>query len=144
MEDKLYYTVEDVAELTGLTTRTIRNYLKSGALHGRKVGAQWRFTREEIEALFRREDQDTVMRFLQTKHTGAPAACAVVDLPVEDEKALAAILARVREKLAGYADPPTFQCVRDAETGVVRLVFAGDLKKVARLLRQLRKDEQDG
>jgi predicted transcriptional regulator len=32
MEFSRLYTVEDVAKMTGLTTRTIRNYLKDGRL----------------------------------------------------------------------------------------------------------------
>jgi len=40
LEQKLY-TVADVAELTGLTSRTIRNYLKDGTLRRRKIGVQW-------------------------------------------------------------------------------------------------------
>ena len=46
------YTVEDIAKMTGLTSRTIRNYLKDGSLEGRKIGGQWRFTMENIEKLF--------------------------------------------------------------------------------------------
>lgn len=46
------YTVEDIANMTGLTTRTIRNYLKDGSLEGRKIGGQWRFTMKDIEKFF--------------------------------------------------------------------------------------------
>ena len=48
--DKLY-TVEDIAQMTSLTSRTIRNYLKDGSLKGRKIGGQWRFTQQDIEKL---------------------------------------------------------------------------------------------
>ena len=46
------YTAEDVAQITGLTLRTIRNYIKSGRLKGHRVGVQWRFTEADIQALF--------------------------------------------------------------------------------------------
>lgn len=46
------YTAEDVAEITGLTLRTIRNYIKDGKLKGRRIGVQWRFTEADIQALF--------------------------------------------------------------------------------------------
>ncbi len=49
--DKLY-TVEDIANMTSLTSRTIRNYLKDGSLQGKKIGGQWRFTMENIKQLF--------------------------------------------------------------------------------------------
>lgn len=46
------YTAEDAAQITGLTLRTIRNYIRDGKLKGRRIGVQWRFTQEDIEALF--------------------------------------------------------------------------------------------
>jgi len=45
------YTVEDIANMTSLTTRTIRNYIKDGILKGRKIGGQWRFTEEDVKNL---------------------------------------------------------------------------------------------
>lgn len=50
MIEKLY-TVEEVAELASVTGRTIRNYLKSGRLIGRKIGGQWRFPEAEVQRL---------------------------------------------------------------------------------------------
>lgn len=50
MIEKLY-TVEEVAELASVTGRTIRNYLKSGRLVGRKIGGQWRFPEIEVQRL---------------------------------------------------------------------------------------------
>lgn len=56
------YTVEDIANMTDLTTRTIRNYLKDGKLEGKKIGGQWRFTMKDIEKLF---DNGTVSKDIQ-------------------------------------------------------------------------------
>ena len=46
------FTVEDIAQMTSLTSRTIRNYLKNGTLQGNKIGGQWRFTMDNIRQLF--------------------------------------------------------------------------------------------
>ena len=46
------FTVEDIAKMTSLTSRTIRNYLKNGTLQGIKIGGQWRFTMENVRQLF--------------------------------------------------------------------------------------------
>ncbi|MEK4077913.1 helix-turn-helix domain-containing protein [Paenibacillus sp. FSL M7-0656] len=48
---KSYWTVEDLANELQVTTRTIRNYLKSGELTGSKVGGQWRFTLDDVRKL---------------------------------------------------------------------------------------------
>ena len=37
------YSVEEIAKMTSVTTRTIRNYLRNGILTGTKIGGQWRF-----------------------------------------------------------------------------------------------------
>ena len=55
MLDEKLYTVADVAQVTGMTSRTIRNYLKDGTLTGQKIGVQWRFTEDEIKKLFSRQ-----------------------------------------------------------------------------------------
>ena len=79
------YTAEDVAQITGLTLRTIRNYIKSGRLKGHRVGVQWRFTEADIQALFAGSSptSDTAIT------TSAPAPAA----PVMDAAAIAAISA---------------------------------------------------
>lgn len=79
------YTAEDVAQITGLTLRTIRNYIKSGRLKGHRVGVQWRFTEADIQALFAGSSptSDTAIT------TSAPAQTA----PVMDAAAIAAISA---------------------------------------------------
>lgn len=57
MIEKLY-TVEEVAEMASVTGRTIRNYLKSGKLVGRKIGGQWRFPESEVQRLLTGEEID--------------------------------------------------------------------------------------
>jgi len=84
------YTVDDVAKITGLTARTIRNYLKDGKLQGQKVGVQWRFTEENIKDLFIHEDisQDMnmakhqiVLDFLQKGEIDEPELCSIFAIP---------------------------------------------------------------
>jgi excisionase family DNA binding protein len=85
------YTVEDIAKMTGLTTRTIRNYLKDGSLEGKKIGGQWRFTMNNIEKLFNngtvsKDIQDNkkqqVLDFVDGVNTdmnGSIQVCTIVD-----------------------------------------------------------------
>ena len=85
------YTVEDIANMTGLTTRTIRNYLKDGSLEGKKIGGQWRFSMKNIEKLFNsssvtKDMQDNkkqqVLDFIDGVNTdmkGIIQICTIVD-----------------------------------------------------------------
>ena len=52
MFNEKLYSISDIAKMTKLTDRTIRNYLAKGNLKGVKVGGQWRFTKEDVKALF--------------------------------------------------------------------------------------------
>lgn len=47
-----YYTLNDVAKFTGLTTRTLRNYLQMNLLSGEKIDGVWKFTAEELDSFF--------------------------------------------------------------------------------------------
>lgn len=42
------YTLEQLSLMTGLTTRTLRNYLKTGILQGSKDTGIWQFTDQQI------------------------------------------------------------------------------------------------
>lgn len=93
------YTVEDIANMLSLTTRTIRNYLKEGILKGRKIGGQWRFTEEELKnfmdngafatELFNQRKQD-VLDFIDgvnTDYTSEIQTCTIIDIYQEKSAA---------------------------------------------------------
>lgn len=45
------YTVEQVAEMLSVGCYTIREWLRTGKLHGHKIGSLWRITIDDIEEL---------------------------------------------------------------------------------------------
>ena len=85
------FTVDDIAKMTSLTSRTIRNYLKNGTLQGSKIGGQWRFTMENIRQLFdnssfsndrSRNNRLQVMNFVNNKIPGKSGdirICTIID-----------------------------------------------------------------
>ncbi|MBN2240886.1 MAG: helix-turn-helix domain-containing protein [Dehalococcoidales bacterium] len=93
------YTVEDIAKMTSLTSRTIRNYLKDGSLQGRKIGGQWRFTFKDIQKLFDNssyrkdisvERKQQIMDFIDGVNTdiqGDIQVCTVADCYCENRNA---------------------------------------------------------
>lgn len=96
---KELYTVEDIADMFHLTTRTIRNYLRDGRLKGSKLGGQWRFTEENVKMLLTdaevnkaMEDKprQDVLDFLDGVNTdlkGPMQICSIVDLYVAPQEA---------------------------------------------------------
>ena len=93
------YTVEEIAQMTMLTTRTIRNYLRDGILKGRKIGGQWRFTSDDVERFMDSgtvgtaiadDAKQSVLDFVDgvnTDITGEVQICAIIDLYVKQEAA---------------------------------------------------------
>jgi len=133
------YTVEDVAQMTGLTSRTIRNYLADGRLTGRKVGAQWRFTEENITAIFtdagaRRDAANAasglVEDFLKRQNRSGVTVCSVIDYPAESGEAVAPLVQKLTDQISGFA----------SDNLVARFTIIGEINQVAKLIKTIRKD----
>ena len=57
--DQRLLTVEQVAGEFQLTSQTIRNWIKSGALSAVKIGHVYRVRREDVDAMMRRHQGET-------------------------------------------------------------------------------------
>lgn len=42
------YTINEVAAMTGFSTRTLRNYINMGILNGEKTDGVWKFTPDDF------------------------------------------------------------------------------------------------
>ncbi len=50
-------TTKELAEYLKLTAVTIYKYAKEGKIPGIKVGSRWRFDKDQIDELMRREEE---------------------------------------------------------------------------------------
>ena len=50
------YTIEQLSTITGLTTRTLRNYLKTDILQGSKETGIWQFTEQQVLEFVRQNE----------------------------------------------------------------------------------------
>lgn len=91
---KEYYNIEDVAMMTGLSTRTIRSYIADGFLEGDKSSGAWQFTPEQLDVFFKNDVVQPAVRakrnaivydFLGAKPQDAGKMCIVLDLPLKEE-----------------------------------------------------------
>ena len=107
------FTVEDIATMTSLTTRTIRNYLKDGSLKGKKIGGQWRFTMDDIQSFMSNdrvaenlcsETKQAVLDFIDGVNTdisGEIQVCSIVDIYCDSTSAI-----ETRDKISEYINNP--------------------------------------
>lgn len=93
------FTVEDIANMTSMSDRTIRNYLRNGLLKGRKIGGQWRFTMQDIKTFLdggevmkemKKKQKQEIFDFVEgvnSKLTGERQTCVIVDLYISQKDA---------------------------------------------------------
>jgi len=132
------YTIDDLAIMTGLTTRTLRNYIKNGVLRGEKAGGKWRFTLEDYAAFLddpavrqtlRARANAVVSDFLADTAKKSDAACVILDFAATDEEGerIADFFCDGANRFAGVK----FSYSR--RRGVSRVILTGDRARVTEL-----------
>ncbi|MCM1131204.1 MAG: GNAT family N-acetyltransferase [Roseburia sp.] len=83
----IFQDMNTLSMMTGLTTRTLRNYIKLGLLHGQMVNGKWQFSEEEIHNFFKEKfveaeliikSRGMVNDYLNTVNLSS--SCFIVDL----------------------------------------------------------------
>ena len=91
------YNLNQVAMITGLTTRTLRNHLKQGLLKGEKIDGNWSFTEEELDEyiadasvkqVILARQHAVVYDFLADPFKKTNRICTIMDFPLSDAEAL--------------------------------------------------------
>ncbi|MBR3609871.1 MAG: helix-turn-helix domain-containing protein [Oscillospiraceae bacterium] len=95
MEEKLYL-INHLTLITGLTDRTIRNYISSGILKGEKINGMWHFTPEEVDSFIKNpsvrpsiiaKNNSVVYDFMLDDSKKNEETCVILDIPGADIKA---------------------------------------------------------
>ena len=137
-----FCTIEDVAAMTGLSTRTVRSYLASGQLEGEKVDGAWRFTPEQFGAFLRQDmvrqsvrakENGRLFDFLLTEQRKESAACLIWDWPAEPEEEER----RLRERLMEAVNALELGCGYRFADGFARTILTGKPEQLRKLLTQL-------
>ena len=142
MLDEKLYTVADVAQVTGMTSRTIRNYLKDGTLTGQKIGVQWRFTEEEIKKLFSRQTpgqsspSQIVRGFLGEQERSSAAFCALLDFPGVTETDGMELYRRLQEERGEGIGSMSYEYHDEGQ--LLRIAVSGDTGAVMDLLERMK------
>ncbi len=85
------YSLNEIAIMTGFSTRTLRNYLNQGLLKGEKIDGAWQFTAEEIDRFFaepfvkeglRIKRNSIVFDFLADRTKKEKRTCVILDIPI--------------------------------------------------------------
>ena len=125
------YNLNEVALMTGFTTRTLRNYLNQGLLKGEKVDGIWQFSAEELDGFWRIKRSSAVFDFMSDLNKKSGRSCVILDLPVSVKEG--------NEISNFFCDQ--MQDARDAvfnfgwNNGVARVILTGDEAQVADIMK---------
>lgn len=136
-----YYVINHLVMFTGLSDRTIRNYIASGILQGEKINGLWHFTPEQVEEFVRHpavrpsilaKNNGLVYDFLlDTKKTGQEM-CVILDTPCADKKTVAECFCYSINS-GGYHN---IQFSFDGVMETSRVILKGDAAEVPRLVNE--------
>ena len=93
-----YYLINHLVLFTGLTDRTIRNYISNGTLHGEKINGLWHFTPEQVESFIRHpavrpsilaKQNSAIYDFLLDSKKEDCEICLILDVPRKSKKEIA-------------------------------------------------------
>jgi len=93
---KEFYSINELATMTGFTTRSIRNFISMGHLNGEKVNGIWQFNVNEIDTFLsnpnvapgiKSKNNSVVYEFLADTNKENNEICSILDFNISDEEA---------------------------------------------------------
>ncbi len=90
------YTLNEIAIMSGLTTRTLRNYMKMDILHGEMADGIWRFQEKEVMDFFQNpyvqpsiqaKKKAIVFDFLAQNEKRINEICTIIDVYATEHEA---------------------------------------------------------
>ncbi len=91
---KDFYTINEVAIMSGFTTRSLRMFIQQGFLEGEKIDGKWCFTAEQVNSFLTNpnisagikiKNNAVVYDFLADFKKPENQACVVLDLHISSE-----------------------------------------------------------
>ena len=142
----MYYTLNELSQMTGYSTRRLRTFLKEGTLQGSCEGRKWLFSEKDLEQFFSKgyvmdgipiKTNMQVQHFLEETNKSEPKTCVIHDEPGEEtaEELNRRMLAVINEK--AY-EGLTYNYYFDKRTNQGRFVLCAPFEAIAELMEELR------
>lgn len=136
-----YYLISHLVLITGLTDRTIRNYISSGILQGEKINGLWHFTPEQVECFICHpavrpsilaKNNAAVYDFLLDGKKRSGESCIIMDIPGRTKKDIAEYFCyRISNE-----DYQKIHFCFDGIAGIPRIILKGDTFEVLQLVNE--------
>jgi hypothetical protein len=141
--EKTDYTLEDLEEITGLSRRTLQNYIGMGILKGSLEGGKRIFARSQAETFLNdpylwlalgAKQNGLIADFLSSQ-PAKPAICSVVSLPMEDSSEANGLSRRICAFLAEKPQRVSFNFRYEAKKKASVIVLVGGIPQVQSVLK---------
>ncbi len=141
---KEYYTINEVAVMTGFTTRSLRLFIQQGFLEGEKIDGKWNFTVEQLESFISNpnikagikiKNNALVYDFLADFEKSDNQSCLILDLHISSNEEF--------EEISSYFC--TAMCAEDVsaskmklerQNNSVRLIISGPEDCIADVMKK--------
>lgn len=139
---KTTYSINEVSRMTGLTTRTIRNYLGDGTATASKVDGKWVFTQEDFIAMLtnpyiapaiKAKNNAPVFDFLKADKKTDDEVCMIIDRCI-DEDEFEPLICKVCD-LIKDVNNVEFRFEKKGKN--IRIILAGEEKQVRRIYGEM-------
>ena len=136
------YTINEVAMITGLSTRTIRNYISMGFLSGEKVDGAWSFPAEEVDKFtqdktvlpsIHAKKNAVVFDFLGEKPSKQDKMCMILDLTLKESMSASAFFCKRISELSPASE---LRFASEPLGAGVRLILSGSPADVMDLMNR--------
>ncbi len=136
------YSLRQISLLTGLTTRTLRNYMKQGILNGKKADGRWVFSDEDLTNFFENKcikkalaakGTAIVNDFLSDTFKKDNRICMILDCPkaADNSSDISDLLCAAINK---RATDIVFRSLKGKNN--VRIIISGSEKEVIDIMKQ--------
>ncbi len=137
------YSIANLSLMTGLTDRTLRNYLANGILQGEKVDGAWQFTDVQIEQFICHpsvrpsilaKNNSLIYDFLIEDHTKNSEMCVILDVPEQEKEEVSTYFC---DTISG-GDYHNLRFTFDGVGGSSRVILRGNTDDVLELVNGFR------
>lgn len=146
---KELFNVEEVANILNVHTRTVRRYIKEGKMEAKKVGGQWRVTKENLESFMdtplvleqiQSESDRKLKEFFDGTASGNQkiSTCSVVDIKAQAQEELKPVCMKIMEQINSVDDGEIrFEYYFKKDQGIGRFTFWGSAKIIGKILTEI-------
>lgn len=139
------YTLEEVAEMTSFSTRTIRNYIGKNILSGEKINGKWYFSEEDFRRFLGEPyvkqgleiKSDSLIQDYLKQDKEELSVCSVYDYPVENKEKALNLCRRMTEIINGEQLTVSFNFYYDAGKKLGRYIIKGSVEQVKKVAAEI-------